>query len=133
MFVAERGIHVSFNAPVLPVSLDPETFEEHLEFATWYQLITSSRRTNVVRRKVRQDLSRYSLMQLRAIFLFAVAERHAENEKGDLLNALEKAEIWTELYESDMIDLSDDLDSEGVGKPTPVATDLSLSTTYPEH
>lgn len=128
MFDKDRGAHVTFNAPVLPVSLDPNTFEEHLDFATWYTVISSTRRTDRVRQLVRRDLAKRSLMELRAVFLFAVKERELENEKGEMLNPLERASIWQELYESDMIDWT-----TLPGRPHPYATDESLSVVYPNN
>lgn len=127
MFDKDRGAHVTFNAPVLPVSLDPKTFEEHLEFATWYTVISSTRRTDRVRRLVRQDLAQYDIMELRAIFLLAVRERVAENKKRDMLNPLERAGVWQDLYESDMVNWTFH------DQPRPVATSASLSVTYPSN
>lgn len=127
MFDRHRGAHVTFNAPILPVSLNPETFEEHLEFATWYTVISSTRRTDRVRQLVRRDLAKYSLMELRAIFLFAVRERELENEKGSMLNPIERAGVWSFLYHSDQVDWNYD------GFARPVATDGSLSVVYPNN
>lgn len=127
MFDKHRGAHVTFNAPVLPVSLNPETFEEHLEFATWYTVISSTRRTDRVRQLVRRDLAKYSLMELRAIFLFAVKEREMENAKGEMLNPIERAGVWSFLYHSDMVDWTYE------GGARPAATDDSLSVVYPNN
>ena len=127
MFDKDRGAHVTFNAPVLPVSLDPKTFEEHLEFATWYTVISSTRRTDRVRQMVRRDLSQYDIMELRAIFLFAVKERELENAKREMLNPLERAGIWDFLRESDLIGWTFHEMSR------PVATQDSLSVVYPNN
>lgn len=131
MFDKDRGAHVTFNAPVLPVSLDPETFEEHLDFATWYTVISSTRRTDRVRQLVRRDLAKYSLMELRAIFLFAVKERELENAKGEMLNPIERAGIWQELYEADLTNWTSDFSEPPLARP--VATETSLSVVYPNN
>jgi hypothetical protein len=102
MYDRKRKTHVTFDATVLPVSTDPDTYEEHLVFATWYQMISSPRRTSgsgksnreKVMREIREELSSYSLMQLRAIFLFAIFERELEQQKGDTLNVLERVQLW---------------------------------------
>lgn len=117
MYDKRRRIHVTFNAAVLPIELDPDTYEDHLEFAVWYQLISSTRRSRLNRDRVRKDLSRYSLMQLRAIFLFAVFEHRNEIEKQDTLNELERAMLWDRLELSWLIEFDPDL--------VPVATDAA--------
>lgn len=102
MYDHKRKVHVTFNAMVLNVAKNPNTFEEHLEFATWYQMISSPRRTSgsggsnreKVLSGIRHELGRCSLMQLRAMFLFSIFEREAEHQKGDTLNMLERAQVW---------------------------------------
>lgn len=102
MYDKKRKIHVTFNAMVLPVAKDPNTFEEHLVFATWYQMISSPRRTSgsggsnreKILGSIRSELAKYSLMQLRAIFLFSIFEREMEHQKGDTLNMLERVQLW---------------------------------------
>lgn len=106
MYDRTRKTHITFNGNVLPVPTDPRTYDEHLEFATWYQMISSPRRTSgsggsnrdKVMREIRQDLAKLSLMQLRAIFLFSIFERTAEYEKGDTLNTLERVQVWEKMH-----------------------------------
>lgn len=105
MYDKKRKTHVTFNAMVLSVSKDPDTYEEHLEFATWYQMISSPRRTSgsggsnraKILDQIRRELSGLSLMQLRAIFLFAIFEREMEHQKGDTLNVLERVMLWEKM------------------------------------
>lgn len=95
MYDSKHGSFVTFNAPALPIPNDPKTYDEHLEFASWYHAVTSSRRVNVnVRASAKEHLSKYSLMELRAIFLFAFFEYHEEIQKGNVLDPLEKLKVW---------------------------------------
>ncbi|QKY78626.1 hypothetical protein SEA_DRYAD_88 [Streptomyces phage Dryad] len=111
MYDKTRKLHITFNASVLPVSTDPRTYDEHLEFATWYQMISSPRRTSgsggsnreKVMREIREDLAKRSLMELRAIFLFSIFERTAENQKGDTLNVLERVQVWERMERQGMV------------------------------
>lgn len=91
----KHGTNVTFNAPALPVPNNPNTYEEHLEFAAWYHAVTTSRRVNKnVRESAKEHLSKYSLLQLRAIFIFAFFEYHEELHKGNVLDPLERLMMW---------------------------------------
>lgn len=95
MYDRKHNTFVTFNAPGLPVPNNPDTYEEHLEFASWYHAVTTSRRVNKnVRDGAKEHLSKYSLMQLRAIFIFAYFEYHEELQKGNVLDPLERLNIW---------------------------------------
>jgi hypothetical protein len=93
---------VAFDAETVGVPLNPQTFADHLDFATEYQLamyrLGSKSKREETRPHVRHALAtRYSLMDLRALFLFAVAEHEAEVAKGGRLNELERAAVWAGL------------------------------------
>jgi hypothetical protein len=130
MYDRKRKAHVTFDAMVLPVSRNPNTFEEHLEFAVWYQMISSPRRTSgsggsnreKVLAGIRSELAKCSLMQLRAIFLFAVFERAHENTKGDTLNVLERAQLWEAMAHQRLITYC--------ASRLPAATDATDKFTY---
>lgn len=108
MYDHKTGTAVTFNAIGLPVSNDPETYDEHLEFASWYHAVTSSRRVNRnVRASAKEHLTKYSLMQLRAIFLFALFENAEELQKGNMLDPLEKARVWDKMEEHRHINFDD--------------------------
>lgn len=95
MYDRKHNTFVTFNAPALPVPNDPHTYQDHLEFASWYHAVTTSRRVNKnVRDSAKEHLSKYSLMQLRAIFIFAFFEYHEELQKGNVLDALERLQLW---------------------------------------
>jgi len=109
MYNHETGTAVTYNATGLPTPNDPKTYEEHLEFATWYHAVTSSRRVNRnVRASAKEHLSKYSLMQLRAIFLFALFENAEELHKGNVLDPLERARVWDRLEFCQHIDYDND-------------------------
>jgi hypothetical protein len=98
MYNAKSGTRVTFNAPALPVANDPDTYEEHLEFASWYHAVTSTRRVNAnVRAAAKEHLTKYSLMELRALFLFALFEYAEELKKGNVLDPLERMQLWDRL------------------------------------
>lgn len=108
MYDHKTGTAVTFNAIGLPVSNDPETYDDHLEFASWYHAVTSSRRVNRnVRASAKEHLTKYSLMQLRAIFLFALFENTEELQKGNMLDPLEKARVWDKMEEHRHINFDD--------------------------
>lgn len=108
MYDHKTGTAVTFNAIGLPVSNDPETYDDHLEFASWYHAVTSSRRVNRnVRASAKEHLTKYSLMQLRAIFLFALFENAEELQKGNMLDPLEKARVWDKMEEHRHINFDD--------------------------
>lgn len=95
MYDAKHQKFVTFNAPALPIPNDPHTYDEHLEFASWYHAVTTSRRVNAnVRKSAKEHLSKYSLMELRAIFIFAFFEYHEELHKGNVLDPLERLQLW---------------------------------------
>lgn len=102
MYDRKHRIQVAFDAATVAeatgISLDPDTFEEHLQFATEYQLamyrLGSKQKREDTRPHVRQSLHYHSLMQLRALFLFAMAEHSHEVAKGGRLNEMERAAVW---------------------------------------
>lgn len=130
MFDKKRKTHVTFNAMVLPVAKDPNTYEEHLEFAVWYQMISSPRRTSGsgastrenVMAQIRKELGRYSLVQLRAIFLFSIFERETEHQKGDTLNVLERVQLWERMERQRLVTYC--------ANRLPAATDAADKFTY---
>jgi len=102
MYDRKHRIQVAFDAETVAeatgMPLDPNTFEEHLQFATEYQLamyrLGSKQKREQTRPHVRQGLAYSSLMQLRALFLFAMAEHQFEIAKGGRLNEMERAAVW---------------------------------------
>jgi len=128
MYDRKHRIQVAFDAETVGVPLDPETFEDHLEFATEYQLamyrLGSKSKRDETRPHVRHGLaSRYSLMELRALFLFANAEHKAEIAKGGRLNELERGELWVQIADDGLIEFP----ARGTA---PVATDKSITIKY---
>lgn len=105
MYDKEHRIQVAFDAKTISettgMPLDPNTFQEHLQFATEYQLamyrLGSKSKREQTRPHVRHDLAYNSLMQLRALFLFAQAEHQHEIAKGGRLNEMERAAVWRTL------------------------------------
>jgi hypothetical protein len=109
MYDHKTGTAVTFNAIGLPVPNDPDTYEDHLEFASWYHAVTSSRRVNRnVRAEAKGHLSKYDLSQLRAIFLYALFENAEELKKGNVLDPLERARMWDRLEFCRHIDYDND-------------------------
>jgi hypothetical protein len=102
MYDRKHRIQVAFDAETVAettgMPLDPDTFEEHLQFATEYQLamyrLGSKQKREETRPHVRHALGYSSLMQLRALFLFAMAEHQHEIAKGGRLNEMERAAVW---------------------------------------
>lgn len=102
MYDRKHRIQVAFDAETVAettgMPLDPDTFEEHLQFATEYQLamyrLGSKQKREETRPHVRHALGHSSLMQLRALFLFAMAEHQHEIAKGGRLNEMERAAVW---------------------------------------
>lgn len=102
MYDRKHRIQVAFDAETIAeatgMPLDPDTFQEHLQFATEYQLamyrLGSKSKREQTRPHVRHDLAYNSLMQLRALFLFAQAEHQQEIAKGGRLNEMERAAVW---------------------------------------
>lgn len=102
MYDRKHRIQVAFDAETVAeatgIKLDPDTFEEHLAFATEYQLamfrLGSKAKREQTRPHVRQSLGYSSLMQLRALYLFAMAEHQHEIAKGGRLNEMERASVW---------------------------------------
>lgn len=128
MYDARHRIQVAFDAATVGVPLNPRTFEEHLEFCTEYQLamyrLGSRAKRDETRAYVRRDLAgKYTMMELRALFVFAVEEHKAEVEKGGRLDELERGELWVQIADDRVIDYPER------GEP-PVATDKSMSITY---
>jgi hypothetical protein len=124
MYDHKTGTAVTFNATGLPIPNDPVTYEDHLEFASWYHAVTSSRRVNRnVRASAKEHLTKYSLMQLRAIFLFALFENTEELQKGNVLDPLERAKVWDRLDENRQIDY----DNSGVPFALDSANDLKFT------
>ena len=132
MYDRRHRIQVAFDAATVAeatgIKLDPDTFEDHLEFATEYQLamyrLGSRDKRDQTRPHVREALSsRYSLMELRALFLFAHAEHKAEIHKGGRLNELERGELWIQLADDDLIEFPE----RGA---SPVATNKSITVKY---
>lgn len=108
MYDHKTGTAVTFNATGLPVPNDPMTYEDHLEFASWYHAVTSTRRVNRhIRATAKEHLTKYSLMQLRAIFLYALFENAEEVQKANLLDPLEKARVWDKLEEQRFINFDE--------------------------
>lgn len=108
MYDHKTGTAVTFNAIGLPTPNDPSTYDEHLEFASWYHAVTSSRRVNRnVRASAKEHLTKYSLMQLRAIFLYALFENFEELQKGNVLDPLERARIWDRMEEQRFINFDE--------------------------
>lgn len=108
MYDRRHRIQVAFDAETVGVPLDPDTFDEHLDFATEYQLamyrLGSRDKREQTRPHVRDAMARsHSLMQLRALYLFAMAEHEAEVAKGGRLNELERASVWHRLAEDGRI------------------------------
>lgn len=105
MYDRKHRIQVAFDAETIAeatgMPLDPNTFQEHLQFATEYQLamyrLGSKSKREQTRPHVRHDLAYNSLMQLRALFLFAQAEHQHEIAKGGRLNEMERAAVWRTL------------------------------------
>src|SRR3546814_15029652 len=98
MYDRMHRIQGAFAADTVGVPLDPETFEDHLDFATEYQLAMYRLGGRVKRDEtlpfVRAALAtRHSLMELRALFLFAVAAHKAANDRHRLLTQPERGEI----------------------------------------
>lgn len=112
MYDRKHRIQVAFDADTIAeatgMPLDPDTFEEHLQFATEYQLamyrLGSKSKREQTRPHVRHDLAYCSLMQLRALYLFAVAEHEYEIAKGGRLNEMERAAVWRELERTEKIE-----------------------------
>lgn len=132
MYDRRHRIQVAFDAATVAeatgIKLDPDTFEDHLEFATEYQLamyrLGSRDKRDQTRPHVREALSsRYSLMELRALFLFAHAEHKAEIVKGGRLNELERGELWLQLADDDLVEFPE----RGCA---PVATNKSITVKY---
>lgn len=102
MYDRKHRIQVAFDADTIAeatgMPLDPDTFEEHLQFATEYQLamyrLGSKSKREQTRPHVRHDLAYNSLMELRALYLFARAEHQFEIAKGGRLNEMERAAVW---------------------------------------
>jgi len=102
MYDRKHRIQVAFDAETVAeatgMPLDPNTFDEHLQFATEYQLamyrLGSKQKREETRPHVRHALAYNSLMQLRALFLFAQAEHQHEIAKGGRLNEMERASVW---------------------------------------
>lgn len=102
MYDRQHRIQVAFDAATVAeatgIKLDPDTFEEHLAFATEYQLamyrLGSKQKREETRPHVRHALAYNSLMQLRALFLFSQAEHQHEIAKGGRLNEMERAAVW---------------------------------------
>jgi len=108
MYDRKHRIQVAFDAETVGVPLDPDTFEDHLVFATEYQLamyrLGSKSKREETRPHVRHAMaSTHSLMQLRALYLFAMAEHEAEISKGGRLNELERAGVWHSLADAGKI------------------------------
>ncbi|AVP41522.1 hypothetical protein SEA_WENTWORTH_83 [Streptomyces phage Wentworth] len=105
MYDRKHRIQVAFDAETVAeatgIKLDPDTFEEHLDFATEYQLamyrLGSKSKREQTRPHVRHGLMYSTLMQLRALYLFAMAEHQMEIGKGGRLNEMERAAVWREL------------------------------------
>lgn len=132
MYDRKHRIQVAFDAETVAeatgMSLDPDTFEEHLDFAVNYQLAMYRMSSRDKREQTRPHVvsslsSRYSLMELRALFLFANAEHKAEIVKGGRLNELERGELWVQLADDELIDFPE----RGA---SPVATDKSITIKY---
>lgn len=116
MYDRKHRIQVAFDAETVGVPLDPQTFEDHLTFATEYQLamyrLGSKSKREETRPHVRKGLAKsYSLMELRALFLFAVCEHQAEVDKGGRLNELERASVWARLERQRWIALNTEHDT----------------------
>jgi hypothetical protein len=102
MYDRKHRIQVAFDAETVAettgIKLDPDTFDEHLAFATEYQLamyrLGSKSKREQTRPHVRQSLGYKSLMQLRALYLFAMAEHQFEIAKGGRLDEMERAAVW---------------------------------------
>ncbi|QNR52027.1 hypothetical protein phiRKBJ001_85 [Streptomyces phage phiRKBJ001] len=116
MYDRKHRTQVAFDAAtvaeVMNISLDPRTFSEHLDFATEYQLAMfrfgSKAKRDDSRKQVRMSLGNYSLMQLRALFLFAVVEHDLEIAKGGRLNEMERVAAWQYLARQRWIVFDDD-------------------------
>jgi|SRR5690348_1425 len=102
MYDRKHRIQVAFDAETVAeatgIKLDPDTFEDHLAYATEYQLamyrLGSKQKREETRPHVRHALGYSSLMQLRALFLFSQAEHQHEIAKGGRLNEMERAAVW---------------------------------------
>lgn len=99
MYDRTHRIQVAFDAATVGVPLDPQTFEQHLDFATEYQLamyrLGSKSKREETRPHVRKAMAKaHSLMDLRALFLYAVVEHDLEIAKGGRLNELERGGVW---------------------------------------
>lgn len=128
MYDAKHRIQVAFDAVTVGVPLNPRTFDEHLSFCTEYQLamyrLGSKTKRDETRHHVRSALAaKYSMMELRALFVFAVEEHKAEVEKGGRLDELERGELWVQIADDEIIDYPER------GEP-PIATDKSMLITY---
>lgn len=116
MYDRKHRIQVAFDAETVAeatgMPLDPDTFEDHLNFATNYQLAMfrfgSRAKREEARNMVRQSLAHEnSLMELRALFLFATAEHEEEvSVKGGRLNEMERAAVWRRLEGAGKIELN---------------------------
>lgn len=112
MYDRKHRIQVAFDAETVAeatgMPLDPDTFEEHLQFATEYQLamyrLGSKAKREETRPHVRHALAYNSLMELRALFLFAQAEHQFEIAKGGRLNEMERAAVWRVLEHEEKIE-----------------------------
>lgn len=102
MYDRKHRIQVAFDAETVAeatgIKVDPDTFQEHLAFATEYQLamyrLGSKQKREETRPHVRHAMGYSSLMQLRALVLFAKAEHQHEIAKGGRLNEMERASVW---------------------------------------
>src|SRR3546814_4841042 len=102
MYDRMHRIQGAFAADTVGVPLDPETFEDHLDFATEYQLAMYRLGGRVKRDETRPFVrdapaTRQSLMELRALFLFAVAEHKAAIDRHRRLPEPERCETWLQL------------------------------------
>lgn len=106
MYDRKHRIQVAFDAETVAratgISLEPDTFQDHLEYATEYQLamyrLGSKSKRDETRPHVRAALAHeYSLMELRALYLFSIAEHENEVLKGGRLNEMQRAMVWRKL------------------------------------
>ena len=107
MWDKKAGQNVTFDISQIGVSADPKTFSDHVRFATEYQLSRHAFRARTGRERVRmvmhQEMSKYSLMDLRALFLFALFEYDAELRKKQRLNDLERASLWRKMEDQRLV------------------------------
>lgn len=85
---------------------DPHTYEDHLMWVTEYTLKQRGLRPEH-RTQVRNSLTRCSLMELRAVFIFSVFERKREAEvHRGRLDEPQRIGIWLDLLRAGLVRMS---------------------------